>query len=271
MRENRRRIQDTNGTPKRNVYFPGSVEREGMTQTSLEEDLLGRAHARLEVEHLDVLPALLEEGDKEVDGKSGVALNIFLGHVNVSDGGVEAQNLLHLELDGAADLSDLVREGVSLTDEERELTGTGKTRTQQTGDLLDEGVGREEGVVLAGELLHELLVLVELLEVIDRHGVKADLLGLSAVSLVAENAETKTRLGRDRELEGAVETLVLGRIVVLEANLKLDGLLELALLAGEGRGLTLLGDFDIFAGTVGKDLVQRGGHDFKVKLGHLSR
>ncbi len=37
----------------------------------------------------------------------------------------------------------------------------GKTGTEQTRDLLDEGLGGQESVVLLGELLDELLVLVE--------------------------------------------------------------------------------------------------------------
>ena len=37
----------------------------------------------------------------------------------------------------------------------------GETGAEQTRDLLDERLGREEGVVLLGELLDELLVLVQ--------------------------------------------------------------------------------------------------------------
>jgi hypothetical protein len=36
-----------------------------------------------------------------------------------------------------------------------------ETGAEETRDLLDERLGREEGVVLLGELLDELLVLVE--------------------------------------------------------------------------------------------------------------
>ena len=42
----------------------------------------------------------------------------------------------------------------------------GETRTQETGDLLDQGVGGDEGIVLASKLLDELLVLVKLLQVL---------------------------------------------------------------------------------------------------------
>jgi hypothetical protein len=37
----------------------------------------------------------------------------------------------------------------------------GKTGTQQTRDLLDQGFGSQESIVLLGKLLDELLVLVE--------------------------------------------------------------------------------------------------------------
>jgi hypothetical protein len=43
----------------------------------------------------------------------------------------------------------------------RELAGLGQTGTEQTRDLLDQSLGSEERVVLLGELLDELLVLVE--------------------------------------------------------------------------------------------------------------
>ena len=42
----------------------------------------------------------------------------------------------------------------------------GKTRSQQTRDLPHQGVGRDEGVVLARQLLDQLLVLVQLLQIV---------------------------------------------------------------------------------------------------------
>jgi hypothetical protein len=64
----------------------------------------------------------------------------------------------------------------------------GETWTQQTWNLLDEGVGGDEGVVLAGELLDELLVLVQLLQVLHGHGVDTTVLGTIDIVLVTENA-----------------------------------------------------------------------------------
>lgn len=40
-----------------------------------------------------------------------------------------------------------------------ELAGLGETGAEETGDLLDEGIGGDESVVLASKLLDELLVL----------------------------------------------------------------------------------------------------------------
>ena len=59
-------------------------------------------------------------------------------------------------------------------------------RSQEPGDLLDEGVGAEESVIALGELLHLLLVLVELLEVVSAHGGDVLALGLINVLLVTE-------------------------------------------------------------------------------------
>lgn len=67
-----------------------------------------------------------------------------------------------------------------------ELT-LGQTRTQQTGNLLDQTLGSKEGIVLASKLLDELLVLVQLLQVIGRHGVEAVVLGTVKIVLVTEN------------------------------------------------------------------------------------
>ena len=61
-----------------------------------------------------------------------------------------------------------------------------KTRSQKPGDLLDQGVGGEEGIIGGGELLHLLLVLVELLEVVRAHSVHAQGLGLVNVGLVSQ-------------------------------------------------------------------------------------
>jgi len=69
-----------------------------------------------------------------------------------------------------------------------EFAGLGEAGAEDTGDLLDEGLGREESVVLARKLLDQFFVLVEFLEVFRRHSVDAVVLGAINVVLVAEDA-----------------------------------------------------------------------------------
>ena len=106
----------------------------------------------------------------------------------------------------------------------------GQTRTQETGDLLDESLGSDEGIVLASKLLDELFVLVELLQVVGGHGVDTTVLGTVKIVLVTEDADAHVWAGHRRQLDGSGETLVTLGVVVLEADLELDGLEEVALL-----------------------------------------
>ena len=66
-----------------------------------------------------------------------------------------------------------------------------KSGSQQPGNLLDQSVGAEEGVVGLGQVLHLLLVLVQLLEVVSGHAGKTFLLGLVAVSLVSKDTHAE--------------------------------------------------------------------------------
>ena len=99
----------------------------------------------------------------------------------------------------------------------------GQTRTQETRNLLDQGLGSDESVVLASELLDQLLVLVELLQVVGGHGVDAAVLGTVDIVLVTKNADAHVGT-RDRgQADGARETLVTLGVIVLEANLTIIG------------------------------------------------
>merc|ERR1719151_154313 len=108
------------------------------------------------------------------------------------------------------------------------LSGFVKPGTKEPGDLLDKGLGREESIVLLSELLDQLLLLVELFEVIGTHEGNSLGLGLIAVLLVAEHAHGELRTRHVSQLHSAGESLVLLGIVVLEADLQVDGLHELA-------------------------------------------
>ena len=52
-----------------------------------------------------------------------IAENLVLGHLDVADSDTQAENLLELELDGRADLSQLVVKVLGVRDGRRELAG----------------------------------------------------------------------------------------------------------------------------------------------------
>jgi len=192
-------------------------------------EALRRAHSCLDVEGLDVLPVLLEQGDEEVDGKSDILADLVLLETDVTDADTHAQDLLELELDSGSGVLNLILDGVSMRDQTRELAGLVETGTEDSRKLLDQRVACKETIVLLCQLLHELLVLVELLQLLNIHVVKTVLLGKINMHLITKNAHLHlaSRMGKTI---GTGETLVLLGIVVLKRHLKFDGLNELALL-----------------------------------------
>lgn len=173
---------------------------------------------------------LLEKRNKEVRSQHDVLGDLLLVHLDVTDGNSQTKNLLKLELDGGLDVVDLGDEVLVVGDGGRELTSLGETRTEQTGDLLDKGLRGNEGVVLLSQLLDELLVLVELLQVLNRHSVNTSTLSTVAVNSVTEDTDGHVGTGDSGELDGTAETLVTLGVVVLETDLELDGLKEVTLL-----------------------------------------
>jgi hypothetical protein len=123
--------------------------RRGRKEQDL-EDAVDRAHGALDVQGSDVLPVLLEERHQEVDGGLDVVVQLVLGHFDAADGDTHAQHLLHLELDGALDLSHLGLDVVTVSDQGGELASLVQSRTEETGDLTDDDLGSEEVVVLLG-------------------------------------------------------------------------------------------------------------------------
>lgn len=146
--------------------------------------------------HSHVLPLLLQQRDQEIDRQHDVRHDLVLLHVDVTDGDSQTQDLSELKFDGRSDFVDFlgkivtvrngsgelsgyrcgVEEGMSNESETPQRPGTcvggtdlasvsmltfGQTGTQQPGNLLDQRLGSQESVVLLGELLDELLVLVE--------------------------------------------------------------------------------------------------------------
>lgn len=58
--------------------------------------------------------------------------------------------LLHLELDGGSDVLHLALHALVVGDGGGELAGLGQTGAQDTGDQLDQGLGRQKSIVLLG-------------------------------------------------------------------------------------------------------------------------
>jgi hypothetical protein len=187
-------------------------------------------HRSLDDKAPNVLPALLQQRNQVVDGQHDVGDELLRVHVDVSDGNTHAENLLQLELDGRLDLVDAASQVIGMRDGGRELAGLGKTRSQETRNLLDQSLRSNEGIVLASKLLDELLVLVQLLEIVDGHGVNATVLSTIKIVLVTQNADAHVGAGDRGQADGAGETLVTLRVIVLQADLKLNGLEEVALL-----------------------------------------
>jgi len=192
------------------------------------------------VEGLDVLPVLLEQGDQEVDAKHDVTQDLVFSHLDVADGDTQAENLLELELDGRTDLGDLAVKVLIVRDGGGELASLGETGTKETGDLLDQNFGGQEGIIFLSKLLNELLVLVQFFKIINGHVLKLDLLGTIDIGSVTEKADRHAGTGDIGQFDGSRETLVTLGIVVLEANLEFDGLDEVALLVAVGIGEKLL-------------------------------
>jgi len=153
---------------------------------------------------------------------------MVFSHANIPDSNTQTQHLLELELDSALHIGDLLREILGMGDGSGELSGLGQTGAEKTWNLLDQLLGRDESIVLARELLDQLFVFVELLEVVNGHGLERVVLGAVDVVLVAEDTDGHVRPWDLWELHGSGETLITLGVVVLETDLKLDGLEEVA-------------------------------------------
>jgi hypothetical protein len=194
----------------------------------------GGAHGRLDDQRANVLPVLLKKRDKEVGGHHDLGGELVLGHLDVANSDGHAENLLKLELDGGSHIVDLGVEVLVVGNGGGELTSLGELGSEKSGNLLDQSLGGNEGVVLLGELLDELLVLVELLEILNGHSINTNGLGSVDIESITKDTDGHVRSGDLGELDGSRETLVSLGVVVLETNLELNGLEEVSLL---GLGL----------------------------------
>ena len=179
---------------------------------------------------LQVVPSLLEEGDKEVHAHHDVLSELVVGHVLSAGAASHAGHLSELELNGSAEVLDGKDKGLVVGDSDRELLDSVKNGSADDGHLLDDGVGGDEDIVLLGPLLDDLLVLVVLLELIEGGDIDVEtvLLGFGLVLLIGDHADLEVGTGNVRESNGSDETLILLWVVVLESELDLNGLSELS-------------------------------------------
>jgi hypothetical protein len=176
----------------------------------------------------DVLPALLKKGDQEVDRDGQVNPDIFLGHLSVTDADSERESLFQLELHHRSNFVHLVLDAVRLEDGSGEFTSSVHERSDNTGNLLDQRFGRQEDVEFLAHLLHELLVLVQLLQVIHVLVRNAGLDSLILVELISDDANGESGAGDFGKSHGPAETLVLLGVVVLQGDLQVNALLEVS-------------------------------------------
>ena len=236
-----------------------------MRNLNLEVNLNGGSHRRLDVNLSNILPLLLEKTSKEVSGKLGVDDDLLLFHCDVSNGNVQAHDLLHLEFDGRLHLVDLLLHVIRTGEESWELSGLGEARSKKTRDLLDHVVGSKEKVVALSQLLDKLLVLVELLQIFNAHVIDTDTVSLFTMGCVSQHATLQIRTWNGGELESSGETFVANRIVVLQSDLDLNSLREVTLLS-----LHLLATFrDGFTLRKGQNIVDSLVQKSRIKLRHF--
>ena len=187
------------------------------------------------MDRLQVVPALLQQRSQEVQRHDDVLSELLIGHLLVADGDVQVGDLLELPLDGGLHIVDLLFEGLGVGDWLWESTDSVKNWTEDDWNLLDEGIGGEEKIVLLGPLLDELLVLVELLQVVKGGNLNVgafltvtSCLGLILMLLIGNQANLEIWSWDVWESDGGSESLILLWVVVLEGNLQFNGLLELS-------------------------------------------
>jgi hypothetical protein len=233
-------------------------------QINLEVNLNGGTHCSLDVDLTNVLPLFLEETGQEIGSKLSVDTNLLAIHRNISDGNIKTHNFLHLELDGGLNLINLFLHVFATSKQGGELSGLGKTRTQQTRDLFDHVVRSKEEIVFLGKLFDHLLVLVKLFQILNTHVVNTNAVRLFTVSSVTQHAALHLRARDTGELECSRKTFITDRIVVFQRNLDFDCFGEVALLSF----LVLAVDMNIFAVGEGNDVVDSLFKDSRVQLRH---
>jgi len=156
---------------------------------------------------------------------------LLIVHAFVTDGNIHACDLLELPLDGSSNIIDLLGDWLGMGDWLWESSDSVKNWSKNDWDLLNERISGEEKSVLLGPLLDKLLVLVELLEGIkggDINTFKTGSGGFILMLLIGNEADLQGWSWDVWKLDSSNESLVSHWIVVFEANLELDSLLELS-------------------------------------------
>ena len=181
---------------------------------------------------LKVVPLLLQEGGKEVEGHDNVLSELIIGHLLVTGSNVEAGDLLELPLDGSLNVVDLLLEWFVVSNWLREHTNSVKDWTEDNWDLLDKSISGEEEGVFLGPRLDLLLILVEFLQVIKVGAVDFDTRGFELISvlLIGNQADLEVWSWDVWESDGSNESLIFLWIIILKGNLELNSLHELSLL-----------------------------------------
>ncbi|GFE52956.1 patatin-like phospholipase domain-containing protein 3 isoform X1, putative [Babesia ovis] len=174
-------------------------------------------HRTLDGKTANVVPVLLKETDQVVNGKNNVCPELFVGHLNVTNGNTHAKHLLQLELNTGLDLPNLFLHVVIVCELGREFTSLVKSGTEEPRNLGKKGLGGEESTVFVGKLLDQSLVPVELLESLQVNEVNAQALGLVTVHLVTENTDLHALTWNVLQYNSSAETLVPLSVIVLKS------------------------------------------------------
>ena len=68
-----------------------------------------------------------------------------------------------------------------------------QTGSQKPGNLLDKSIRSNESIETLSQLLDFLLVLIQLLQIVSRHAIEAERLGLVTVLLISQKADFEFR------------------------------------------------------------------------------
>jgi hypothetical protein len=194
------------------------------------EDSDGFSHGSLDLDGLNVVPVLLQEGRQIVESHNNVLSDGLVIHGFVGYGLIQAGNLLELPVHGTLNIIDLFGKWLVVGTWFWEHTNLVEHWTEHDWDLLDEDISGEEEGVFLGPLLDKFLILVELLELIHGDNIDVDSVSLNLISvlLIGNQANLKVWSWDVWKSDGTGESLIFLWIIILKSNLELDSLGELS-------------------------------------------